>query len=122
MYLNHRATLQYTHSGKTVLITPPMRSMHIMQSPVLTDQDLLKAFIVGCPQIGPGIKPCTKIIQIIVGRSFQIQVDSETPILESLMALTDGGPPGLVRALDNGQSNAGPGMLPQAATAANAAR
>ncbi|MFN7916984.1 MAG: hypothetical protein U0Q55_16695 [Vicinamibacterales bacterium] len=122
MYLNQRATLQCVHGGTVMIIPMPMRSMHVMDSPVLTDQDLLKAFIIGCPQIGPGLKPCTKIVQIILGRSMQIDVDGETPILESLMALTDGVAPGIVRAVNNGQSNATPTLpMPQMITATNAA-
>jgi len=110
MYLNQRAILQCVHGGQVVIVPMPMRSLHVMHSPVLTEQDLLKAVVVGCPQMGPGLKPCTKIVQVIVGQSFQIKVDQETPILDTLQAMTDGCPPGLVRALDNGQSNATPNL------------
>lgn len=106
MYLNHRSILQCTHGGRVVLFPPPFRSWNIMNSHGLTDQDLLKAIIVGCGQMGPGVKPCTKIIQIMVGKAGKIVVDGEIPILDNLQALTDGGPPGIVTALDNGQSNA----------------
>ena len=57
MYLNHRAILQCTHGGRVMLIPPPFRSLWVMQSPVITEPDLMQAFIIGCPQIGPGIKP-----------------------------------------------------------------
>lgn len=121
-YLNHRATLQCVHGGRVVLIPPLLRSMHVMQSPVLTAEDLQQSFILGCPQIGPGLKPCLKVIQILLGRSIKIQVDGETPLLQTLQALTDGVPPGLVQAINDGGSNATPGLLvPQAATAAMAA-
>src|SRR5260370_3534706 len=98
MYLNHRAILQCTHGGRVMLIPPPFRSLWVMQSPVITEPDLMQAFIIGCPQIGPGIKPCTKIVAILMGRSFQIQIDGEVPILDSLRALTDGAPPAAVTA------------------------
>src|SRR5437879_6414422 len=107
-YLNHNSVLQCMHGGQVMLIPPPLRSLYSMHSPVVTDIDLMKAMIVGCPQIGPGLKPCLKIITIILGRSFQIHVDGETPILDSLQAMTDGVPPGMVSAMTNGGSNADP--------------
>ena len=50
-YLNHNATLQCTHGGQVMMMPPPMRSLWIMESPVVTDVDLHSAFIIGCPQI-----------------------------------------------------------------------
>lgn len=108
MYLNHRALLQCTHGGHVMLFPPPLRSFNVMQSPVLTDMDLLRAIIIGCPQVGIGIKPCTKVVMIIVGRAVEIHVDGETPLLDSLQALTDGMPPGEVTAVTNGESNSTP--------------
>src|SRR5438132_1505022 len=106
-YLNHRAVLQCSHGGRVVLLPPPFRSLHVMQSPVVTDVDLMKAFI-ACPQAGPGIKPCTRILLIVVGRSLQIRVDNQIPILDSLQAITDGAPPGMVTVVNDGNSNASP--------------
>jgi hypothetical protein len=107
-YLNHNATLQCTHGGQVMMIPPPMRSLYIVESPVVTDVDLYEAMIIGCPQIGPGIKPCLKIIEILMGEAIQIEVDGETPILSSLEAMTDGVPPGMVSAITDGGSNAEP--------------
>ena len=108
MYLNHRATLMCVHGGQVMLFPPPFRSLWIMQSPVVTEPDLLQAVIIGCPQIGPGLKPCTTMTSVLMGLSMEIQTDGEVPILDSLQALTDGVPPGLVQAIDNGGSNATP--------------
>jgi len=100
-----------------------MRSLNITGSPVVTDRDLMSAFIVGCPQIGIGLKPCIKIVAIIMGRAIQIQVDGETPILDSLRAMTDGSLPGMVSAITDGGSNATPAPLSiQAMTMASASR
>jgi hypothetical protein len=122
MYLNHRALLQCIHGGRVLLIPPPLRSLNIMQSPVVTDTDLMSAMIIGCPQIGPGIKPCIKIVTILMGRAMQIKVDGETPILDSLRALTDGNPPGVVSAITDGGSNATPAPISvQAMTMVDAA-
>ncbi len=122
MYLNHRATLLCTHGGTVMLVPPAQRSLFITESPVLTEPDLLQATIIGCPQVGPGLKPCLRILSILEGRALQIQVDGEIPILDSLVALTDGCAPGTVTALDDGESNATPCLATaQAATLALAA-
>jgi hypothetical protein len=107
-YLNHRAILKCTHGGQVLLVPPPLRSLHIMGSPVVTDFDLLKAPIIGCPQIGPGLKPCTRCVMVVTGRARDIFVDSLVPLLDTLQALTDGSAPGLVTAVTNGGSNAQP--------------
>ena len=123
MYLNHRATLQCTHGGRVILFPPVHRSFNIMGSHGLTDQDLLKAMIIGCAQMGPGVKPCTKITTILMGKAGKIITDGEIPILDTLQAMTDGAPPGMVTAIDNGQSNATiTPMLAQIAALQTAAR
>jgi hypothetical protein len=77
-----------------------------VSSPIVTDQDLLqRAYIVGCAQIGPGLKPCTRIVQIVLGLSAQFKVDGETPILFTLKGITDGVAPGVVTAVTDGMSN-----------------
>lgn len=111
MYLNHRSILQCTHGGVVMLTPPPARSFWIMASPVVTDMDLYRATIVGCPQIGPGLKPCIKIVSIMVGLSQEFFVDDERPILDSLQAMTDGVGPGVVSATTNGGSNATPAPI-----------
>lgn len=99
--------MQCTHGGRVMLFPAPQRTMHSMQSPVVTDQDLFKAIIVGCGQVGPGVKPCTKIVQILFGLARTIFVENEEiPILDTLQALTDGSPPGIVTAITDGVSNA----------------
>ena len=105
-YLNHRAILQCTHGGRVVFVPPPYRSLYVTGSPVVTDVDLLEAFIVGCAQIGPGLKPCTRVIFILAGRAQLIDVDRQIPLLDTLRALTDGVGPGIVTAITDGDSNA----------------
>jgi hypothetical protein len=105
-YLNQAAQLQCVHGGMVKILPQPKRSMHVGGAPILTDFDLFAALIVGCPQIGPGLKPCTKITYVMMGLSQDIKVDGQTPILKTLQAMTDGLAPGIVRALDDGGSNA----------------
>jgi hypothetical protein len=123
MYLNHRAIIQCVHGGRVMLFPPPFRTLEIINSPVVTETDLMEAVIVGCAQIGPGLKPCTKITSILMGRSLQFQVDGEVPILDSLRAMSDGGPPGMVSAIYDGNSNCTPAPISiQSVTMMNAAR
>jgi hypothetical protein len=83
--------------------------MSVDGSPVLTANDLLmRAFIVGCPQIGPGLKPCLKVISILFGRARNFYVDQNSmqdiPVLETLKAMTDGMVPGLLLVQPNTRS------------------
>lgn len=110
-YLHHASVLQCTHGGKAEFIPPPRRSFHIEDSPILTEMDLLKATIVGCTQAGPGIKPCTKITKILMGKAREIRVDGEVPLLENLRAATDGTPPGVCSKVINNLSNAKTGSV-----------
>ena len=113
--------MQCTHGGRVILFPAPQRTMDAMDSPVVTDQDLLKAMIAGCGQVGPGVKPCTRIVAIVFGRAGVIQVENgEIPILDTLQAITDGGPPGMVTAVNEGGSMTVT-MSPQAITLQNAA-
>ena len=56
--------------------------------------------------MGPGLKPCNKIVRILIGKAGKIKTDGEMPVLDTLRALTDGGPPGIVSAINDGRSNA----------------
>jgi hypothetical protein len=78
----------------------------VQGSPILTEPDLLQAVIVGCAQIGPNVKPCTRVTAILIGRSREIYVDGEIPLLENLTAMTDGFPPGMCYKVSNEASNA----------------
>lgn len=113
-YLNHAAIIRCTHGGTVRLFPPSVRSYYIEGRPVITDMDLLRAVIIGCPQVGPGLKPCTRIVSILMGRALQIKVDGETPILKTLKALTDGVAPGVCAAWTDGNSNDETLGLPQA--------
>ncbi len=91
---------------------------------MLTEDDLTSATIVGCPQVSPGLTPCTKVQKIIFGKAEGIKVDGEVPLLEVLVAFTNGVPPGIVVLVGNLKSNAvvyglGPGATQGAINAAS---
>ena len=59
--LNALARVMCIHGGQVVFV-PSQQVAMVGGAPALTMPDLMAATIVGCPQAGPGIKPCTKII------------------------------------------------------------
>ena len=59
--LNALARVTCIHGGQVVFV-PSQQVVMVGGAPALTMPDLMAAMIVGCPQAGPGIKPCTKII------------------------------------------------------------
>ena len=64
------------------------------QRPELTDRALINASIVGCPLAAPGTKPCTQVIQIILGLASETEIDALTPLLDTVQFVTDGVPGG----------------------------
>lgn len=69
----------------------------------LTVDDLLNATISGCPL---PTKPCTKVLRVIDPGWRGGKVSQKTPVLESVVALTDAGPPGLCVVMDPGPPGA----------------
>lgn len=52
--------------------------------------------IVGCPNVGPTIKPCTTTLKVQEGYSDLVRVDGRPVCLDTVTGLTDGTPPGVV--------------------------
>jgi CheY-like chemotaxis protein len=63
----------------------------------LTEKDLGGAAIVGCPNAGPGLKPCTAILPPDGGLADRHAPDGSRFVLKSVTGLTNGTPPGTVR-------------------------
>jgi len=92
-YLTTGSVIMCTHGG--ILQFADMRGRAESDSTaLLTAQSVLQATIVGCSQLGPGIKPCLKIIQITKGTSGIFQVDGVSAVTDELDFVTDGNPPG----------------------------
>ena len=52
--------------------------------------------IVGCPNIGVAIKPCTSTLRVQAGYSEWLRISGRRICLDSIRGLTDGTPPGVV--------------------------
>jgi hypothetical protein len=64
---------------------------------VLVGPDPESRPITGCPQYGPGIKPCTHTLHVTEGYSTFIRIGGHRICLDSVTGLTDGTPPGIVK-------------------------
>ena len=65
--------------------------------PVLVATDPESRPIVGCPTVGPSIKPCTSTLPVQQGYSTFIRIQGRAVCLDTVTGLTDGTPPGTVK-------------------------
>ena len=106
--LNAAARVMCIHGGQVVFV-PSQQVLMIGGMPALTLPDLLAATIVGCPQAGPGIKPCTKIITGEPALSASpVSSVAGVPLLIANQigppgGVTDGVPPGMITVVFPGQ-------------------
>jgi hypothetical protein len=102
------AVVMCIHGGQ-VIIQPSQTIVTISGMPVLTVPDLIGAVIVGCPQVGPGIVPCTAVVltdpamsasptTMIAGKPAYVAMAVGAP-----GGLTNGVPPGMVICVNPGQ-------------------
>jgi hypothetical protein len=64
--------------------------------PVLVAHDPRGRTVVGCPNVGPTMKPCTTTLAVDTGYSGWIRIDGNPVVLSTLDGLTDGTVPGTV--------------------------
>jgi hypothetical protein len=105
-YLTTDSELMCCHGG-TLELASRARSK-VRDAALLTETDLYDSKIKGCPQVGLGIKPCTRVTGIMLGKSIKVlcRTTSSVPLLENLIAVTDGSPMGTVTMVDDGGSTA----------------
>jgi hypothetical protein len=96
LILTSAASLSCPHGGRVAVI-PKQQKVAIQGGFVLRETDLIGAPIAGCPQAGPGIKPCTTVLAPNPGSSAPTVLVQGLPVLlQTFTALTDGVPPGVV--------------------------
>jgi len=64
---------------------------------VLVENDPEGRLIVGCPNLGATIKPCTATLAVQGGYSNLVRVNDRRVCLDTVTGLTDGTPPGVVK-------------------------
>ena len=95
--LNHASMLVCSHGGRVVLPAAEKPSLYIDDEPALLDRHLEGAPILGCGQHGPGLRPCSQVVTVLAGRAQVTSSSDGLPLDETLIALTNGNPPGQCR-------------------------
>jgi hypothetical protein len=102
------AVVTCIHGGQ-VIIQPSQSTATIQGMPILTVPDLVGAVIVGCPQMGTGIVPCTAVVltePVIMPSLIATAGGKPAYLAESVGApggLTNGNPPGMIICVNPGQ-------------------
>lgn len=84
--LTEAAVLRCDHQG-TVLVTAGLRSVTVDGSPVLLEDDLRLARIVGCPLS----TPCVRIAAVAAGVGTTLTIDGRPVLLATAQGTTNAG-------------------------------
>ena len=96
-WLTEDALLNCQHESGIVTIMPTQGLVSIERRKVLVEHNPEGRPIVGCPNIGATIKPCTTTLQVEAGYSDFLRIDGRRICLDTITGLTDGTPPGIVK-------------------------
>lgn len=104
--LTQTAVLVCDHVVGVVAMIPSQHFVRIDGKPVLVAADPVGKAIVGCPNVGPTIKPCTATLAVKKGYSEFVSVGGCKMCLDPITGLTDGTPPGFVnyKVIETGQN------------------
>ena len=90
--LTKRASVKCDHLG-VVNLKAGQDWVTIEGVPIMVDSDLEGRSISRCPWTGGGMKPCTRTLRILTGKSSLIRIDGKRVYLDNFQGLTDGAPP-----------------------------
>jgi hypothetical protein len=94
--LTTNAVITCPHGGVVSLI-PKQQVVSIQGGFVVCFGDLVGSPIAGCPQAGPGIKPCTTVLAVPGSIAPKVLVGGKPVHVQMPMpATTDGVPPGMM--------------------------
>lgn len=96
-WLCETAVLVCKHELGVVGLLPGQSWVRIEGKRVFVARDPEGRPIVGCPNVGPTIKPCTATLPVREGYSDFLRIDGRAVCLETVSGLTDGTPPGVVK-------------------------
>jgi hypothetical protein len=94
--LSEDALLVCKHALGVVRNVPTQALVTVAGRRLLVDADPEGRTIVGCPNVGMAIKPCTCTLTVQVGYSALVRIAGRRACLDSVSGLTDGTPPGTV--------------------------
>lgn len=95
-WLTEDAVLVCSHETGVVTNATTQNFVKIKHKRVLIENNPENRTIVGCPNIGIGIKPCTTTLKVNQGYSNFVRINGYRICLSTVMGLTDGTPPGIV--------------------------
>ena len=96
-WLTEDAVITCKHELGKVILAPTQDLVTIEQRQVLVDNNPENRSVVGCPNIGATIKPCTTTLKVEEGYSDFLRVNGKRICLDTVTGLTDGTPPGVVK-------------------------
>ena len=94
--LSEDAVLVCKHELGNVGIQPTQSLVRVNGRRLLVERNPQGRPIVGCPNLGVGIKPCTNTLAVRRGYSQWIRIEGRRVCLDTVVGLTDGTPPGTV--------------------------
>ena len=94
--LSEDALLVCKHALGVIKNVPTQALVTVAGRRVLVDADPEGRTIVGCPNYGIAIKPCTCTLKVQVGYSALVRIQGRRACLDTVSGLTDGTPPGTV--------------------------
>ena len=95
--LTQDAVLPCRHVGGLVRIAPSQDWVTIEGRAALVHPDPEGRPVVGCPNYGATIKPCTTTLPVEQGYSSLVRIEGRRLCLDAVTGLTDGTPPGTVK-------------------------
>ncbi len=96
LLLTEDAALICQHRMGKVDLAPSQDWVRVDGRRLLVAEDPEQRPIAGCPNFGPGIKPCTHTLRVQTGYSDLVRIDGRRLCLDTVEGLTDGTPPGSV--------------------------
>lgn len=94
--LNNNARMACSHELGKVANVPSQTWVTIAKSPVLVAPDPIGKVLAGCPNVAPGILPCTATVTQSSGKSSFINIGGHPVCLDTTSGFTNGTPPGTV--------------------------
>lgn len=95
-WLTEQAVLVCRHELGIVTIQPTQDLVRVQGLRALVAPNPEGRPIVGCPNVGATIKPCTSTLAVRQGYSPWVRINGSPVALSTVVGLTDGTPPGVV--------------------------
>jgi len=96
LVLTEDAVIVCSHELGLVRIEATQDLVTVAARRLLVEVDPEGRPIVGCPNIGVAIKPCTSTLKVQAGYSEWLRISGRRICLDTIRGLTDGTPPGVV--------------------------